>query len=154
MEAKEPKARAAVPAAGRYIASVEALDKNGKVIGVSEPVKLAATELPLIGSPVLQPASGVLQSGLDGRTELKWETVQGAKEYHLTIQDKNGKELAKKKYDGTSANLKNLMPGEYTVKVEAVDGYGRPGAQAVPRTLVVPDHSGLKAPTLKKIQVN
>lgn len=154
MEAKEPKARAAVPAAGRYIASVEALDKNGKVIGVSEPVKLAATELPLIGSPVLQPATGVLQSGLDGRTELKWETVQGAKEYHLTIQDKNGKELAKKKYDGTSANLKNLMPGEYTVKVEAVDGYGRTGAQAVPRTLVVPDHSGLKAPTLKKIQVN
>lgn len=154
MNAREPKARAAVPAAGRYIASVEALDKDGAVIGRSDAVKLAATELPLLAPPNLLPAEGVLHSGADGRTELKWENVQGAKEYMLTVLNKDGKQLARKKYDGNSANLKNLMPGEYTVTVEAVDDHGRASPQGPKRTLVVPDNSGLKAPTLKKIKVN
>lgn len=154
VEAKQPLVKAPVPKAGRYIASVEAYDKDGRVIGTSEPLKLAASELPLLSSPVLQPAEGVLQSGFDGRTQLSWQGVDGAKEYWLTVTDKSGKELARKKYDATTASLKNLMPGEYSVKVDAVDAYGRPSREGAPRTLVVPDKSGLKAPSLKKIKVN
>lgn len=154
LEVKESKVRAPVTKAGRYLASVEAYDKEGNVIGKSEPRSLAATEIPLLAAPQMIPAEGVIQSGLDGRSELKWQTMDGAKQYWLTILDKGGKELARKKYDGSSANLKNLMPGEYTVKLQAIDSYGRNGQEGSPRTLVVPDKSNIKAPTLKKIKVN
>lgn len=154
LEAKDVSAKATLPKGGRYIASIEAVDKDGSVIGKSEPLKLAATELPLIAAPVLQPADGVLKSGFDGRAQLVWEGVQGAKEYWITIVDKSGKQLAHKKYDGTQAALKNLMPGEYSVKIDAVDAYGRPSQDGKLRTLLVPDSSGLKSPTLKKIKVN
>lgn len=154
LDAKAVTARAPLPKPGRYIASIEAVDKDGVVIGTSEPLKLATSELPLIKAPALQPPDGVLKSGLDGKTQLTWENVEGAKEYWLTINDKNGKQLARKKYDATSANLKNLMPGEYTVKVDAVDTYGRPSQDGAIRKLQVPESSGLRAPSLKKVKVN
>lgn len=154
VEAKESFVKTAVPKAGRYIASIEAYDKEGSLIGRSEKRTITSAELPPLPAPILQPAEGILQSGFDGRTELRWTEVNGAKEYQLTITDKAGKELAKKKYSANSASLKNLMPGEYSVKVEALDAYGRNSPEVPTRILAVPDKSNLKAPTLKKIKVN
>lgn len=146
--------KASLPRAGRFIASVEAYDKDGTMIGQSPKRSLTAAELPLIPAPILQPAEGDLRTGNDGRTELQWLPVQGAKEYQLTVTDKSGKQLANKRYDRTSTNLKNLLPGEYGVRVLAIDEHGRPSQEAPVRKLVVPDKSGVKAPSLKKIKVN
>ncbi len=153
VESKDLKAKADVPAAGRYIASVEARDKDGEVIGSSEPLTLTAEQAPLLQAPVFDPPEGDLTSGLDGRTLLKWSRVEGAKEYLLTVTNKDGKELLNRKYPETEAKLKNLMPGEYQVKVESVDGFGRQGQPGQARKLLVPDKSNVKSPKLKKVLV-
>jgi len=154
MELKESKHEAVVQKPGRYIASIEAVDREGKVIGSSPPRKIAVAPLPLLPPPKLLPLDGNLTAAADGRTDLSWEKIDGAKEYMLTISNKEGKELKTLKYTNNQTALKNLMPGEYQVKLIAVDEHGRPSEAGASRTLVVPNKSNLKAPTLKKIKVN
>lgn len=153
-ESKVPFYKAVIPSAGRYIASVEAFDKEGNVLGKSEPRTIAAVEVPLLAPPKIIPETGILQSSGDGRSEIKWQPLQGAKEYFLVITNKDGKALASKKYQGTGTMLKNLLPGEYMVKISGVDQFGRQGQEAAPRRLVVPEKSIIKAPKLKRIKVN
>lgn len=154
MNSKDPQIKAEVPKPGRYIASIEAIGLDGQVIGSSETLQLAAKEIPLLNPPLLQPAEGDLKARMDGHTDLTWIEVQGAKEYWLTVFDKNGKEVSRSKFSGTKGSLKNLMPGEYGLQIQATDEWGREGRAGPRRTLIVPDKSGLKAPTLKKIKVN
>jgi len=154
MEVKDTKTDAKVGKPGRYIASLEAMDKDGQVIGASSPRRIAVAPLPLIPSPKILPLEGNLTAAADGRTELNWEKIEGAKEYMLTISNKDGKELKTLKYTANTTALKNLMPGEYQLTLTAVDQHGRTTEAGAARKLVVPDKSNLKAPTLKKIKVN
>nr|BFD58824.1 hypothetical protein CKG001_09310 [Bdellovibrio sp. CKG001]BFD62249.1 hypothetical protein BdHM001_09300 [Bdellovibrio sp. HM001]BFD67833.1 hypothetical protein HAGR004_28550 [Bdellovibrio sp. HAGR004] len=153
MNVKDTKLTAPVHKPGRYIASIEALSEDGKVLGAASSQVLTVSPLPLLQAPVFTPAEGVLQASNDGRSQLIWSQVEGAKEYWLTIR-KNGKELKRSKYAQNSTSLKNLLPGEYEVEVSAVDTYGRSSEVLPARKLLVPDTSNIKAPTLKKIKVN
>jgi FecR-like protein len=154
IEVKENQAEPKIEKPGRYIASLEAIDKGGHVIGTATRRKIAVAPLPLLPPPKLLPLEGNLTAQADGRTELQWEKLEGAKEYVLTIANKNGKDLKTLKYTTNQTALKNLMPGEYQVKISAVDQHGRNSETSPPRKLIVPDKSNLKAPTLKKIKVN
>jgi len=154
LEVKETKAETPVQKPGRYIASLEALDKDGQVIGSSVQRKIAVAPLPLLTPPKLLPLEGNLTAQADGRTELQWEKIEGAKEYLLTISNNEGKELKTLKYTANKTALKNLMPGEYQLTLTAIDEHGRSSEGATTRKLIVPDKSNLKAPTLKKIKVN
>lgn len=137
---------------GRYIASIEAVAKSGEVLGtVSSP--LSVLPKPLLEAPVFLPRQGDLRADMSGRTQLQWTALPDAKEYWLVIK-KDGKELKRSKYRSTGTSLKNLLPGEYEVEILATDDHGRVGEKSAPRRLIVPDSSGLKAPTLKKIKVN
>ena len=153
-QSKDTQYKAALAKGGRYIASVEALDKNGDTIGRSDPKTVLSSALPLLPAPKILPLEGVLKSQNDGRSEIQWETLDGAKEYELVITNKEGQQLAKKRYQGNSTNLKNLLPGEYMIKLVAVDQFGRTSKEATQRTLLVPDQSNIQAPKLKKIKVN
>jgi len=154
VEVKENKAEPKIEKPGRYIASLEAVDKEGRVIGTSPNRKIAVAPLPLLAPPKLLPLEGNLMAQADGRTELQWEKLEGAKEYMLTILNKNGQEIKTLKYTTTQTALKNLMPGEYQLKLSVVDQHGRTSEASEARKLIVPDKSNLKAPTLKKIKVN
>jgi hypothetical protein len=154
VEVKENKSETVVQKPGRYIASLEAIDKEGHVIGASAQRKIAVAPLPLLPPPKLLPLDGNITAAADGRTELVWEKLDGAKEYNLKISNKDGKELKTLKYTTTQTALKNLMPGEYQLTLTAVDQHGRTSEAGVTRKLIVPDKSNLKAPTLKKIKVN
>lgn len=138
---------------GRYIASIEALDKEGDVIGSALPRKIEVSPLPLLPTPQFVNEGTNLQASNDGKMDLQWKETPGAKEYILSIF-KNGKELRKSNYSKSSTSLKNLMPGEYEVQLQAVDIHGRPSEGSDTRKIIVPDKSGLKAPSLKKIKVN
>ncbi|WP_374029867.1 hypothetical protein [Bdellovibrio bacteriovorus] len=153
MEVKETKAVAPVSKPGRYIASIEALNKDGEVLGTAASQTLTVSPLPLLQAPQFVPAEGTLQASLDGRTQLEWSKLEGAKEYWLTIS-KNGKELKRTRYTNNMTSLKNLLPGEYEVEVFATDNYGRASETSGVRRLLVPDKSNVRAPTLKKIKVN
>ncbi|MCX7978913.1 MAG: hypothetical protein N2578_07910, partial [Bdellovibrionaceae bacterium] len=143
---------AEVPKPGRFVASIEALDKDGQVIGKSQPRYISTVELPTLPAPQIIPAEGPIHAGADGKTELQWQKLEGATAYWVTIL-RDGKELEKRKYTGTSTSMKNLMPGSYQVKLAAIDEYGRAGVESEPRTLVVPDKSSLRAPRLKKMKI-
>ncbi len=153
IDIKDNKLTTPVSKPGRYIASIEALDKEGQVLGTSTSRSLDVTPLPILTAPGFVPAQGVLQAGADGRSQLEWTSVDGAKEYWLTVK-KNGKELKRSKYNSNSTALRNLLPGEYDVEISAVDNYGRMSEVSPARKLLVPDKSGVRAPTLKKIKVN
>ncbi len=152
-EVQNTQVQAPVARPGRYIASIEALNKDGKVLGTTSSQILTVSPLPLLEAPSFTPAEGTLQASMDGRTQLTWNAIEGAKEYWLTIR-KDGKELKRSKYMQNSTALKNLLPGEYEVELIAVDTYGRNSQAGPARKLLVPDKSNVRAPTLKKIKVN
>lgn len=152
-EVQNTQVQAPVAHPGRYIASIEALNKDGKVLGTTSSQILTVSPLPLLNAPSFTPAEGTLQASMDGRTQLTWNPVEGAKEYWLTIR-KDGKELKRSKYMQNSTALRNLLPGEYEVELIAVDSYGRNSQAGPARKLLVPDKSNVRAPTLKKIKVN
>jgi len=137
---------------GRYIASIEALDQDGQVLGKTSST-LNVSPSPLLPASDFLPATGPLKAHEDGKIQLEWGKVEGAKEYQLSIQ-RGGKELKKLTYKVTSTSLKNLLPGEYDLQISAVDASNRPGQPGPLRKLVVPEQSNVRAPAMKKIQVN
>ncbi len=151
---KEPMAKAKLLQAGRYLASVEGVDQYEHVVGQSEAIEVTSIEAPLLPAPLLLPKEDPIRSGSDGRIELKWQPLEGAKEYQLVITNKSGRELFNKRLTTTLVPFKNLMPGSYSVKLDAYDQWGRMSQPSAARTLVVPDKSGLKAPTVKRIKVD
>ncbi|WP_413944255.1 hypothetical protein [Bdellovibrio sp. HCB-162] len=153
VEVKDTKLTTPVTKPGRYIASIEALNKDGQVLGTTTSQTLTVAPLPLLQAPDFVPAEGQLQASMDGRSQLEWSKIEGAKEYWLTIS-KDGKQLKRSKYTNNTTALKNLLPGEYEVQVSATDSYGRSSEPGPVRKLLVPDKSNVRAPTLKKIKVN
>lgn len=138
---------------GRYIASVEALDSQGRLIGKASPTEINVSPRPLLTTPRFTNTEPQIKASDSGHSEVSWKKVDGAKEYWLTIL-KEGKEIKKEKSATTMTQLKNLMPGEYKIELQAIDEYGRTSEGMDTKMLLVPNNSGLKAPTLKKIKVN
>lgn len=153
LELQDNKTAPVVKKPGRYIASLEAVDQSGQVLASSNR-KVAVAPLPLLPAPKLLPLDGNLTAAADGRTQLQWEKIEGAKEYMLTISNASGKPLKTLKYSTNQTSLKNLMPGEYQITLSTIDEHGRTSETGMLRKLIVPDKSNLKAPTLKKIKVN
>lgn len=153
-ETSELATKAVLKKPGRYLAMVEALDDKKQVIAKSGFKSLEVAPMPLISSPEFLPSTGELSADNQGKLDLKWNKVEGAKEYWLTLYDSKGKEMRKAKFQKDFTSLVNLLPGKYKVSIHAVDIHGRESEKEAPRTVVVPDSSGLQAPKVKKIKVN
>lgn len=150
---KDQKYTASVPKPGRYIASIEAVNKEGFVLGSSTSNPILVEMKPLPAIPQFIPETGPLQATADGRVQLKWTSVPEAAQYRLQVL-KNGQELKTANYPTASTSLKNLLPGQYQLELIAIDKYGRLSEKSESRTLLVPDLSNLKAPSLKRIKVD
>lgn len=153
-ETTDLNTKAVLKKPGRYIAMVEALDEKKQVLAKSNFKSIEVAPMPLLNSPEFQPSLGELKADNQGKLDLKWNKVDGAKEYWLTLFDSSGKEMRKAKFQGSSTSLVNLLPGKYKVSIHAVDTHGRESEKSEARTVVVPDSSGLQAPKVKKIKVN
>lgn len=152
-ETTEFQAKTPVPKPGRYIAMVEALDEKKQVIAKSSVKGFEVAPLPLLPAPAFEPKTGNLQADNQGRLNLQWNNVTGAKEYVLSLMDKDGKEMRTAKFTKNSTALVNLLPGNYKVSVLAIDQYGRKSQTEPSRSVLVPDTSGMLAPKLKGIKV-
>lgn len=153
LDSKEASQKVVLPKAGEYKMFVEALNKDGEVIGKSSERVMALKVTPLLKSPQFLPLNTELKAKEDGRSEIKWETIAGAKEYTLIVKNSVGKELMRKKYPTAATNLKNLMPGSYQLQVLAIDEYGRSSEENPARTLLVPELSNVRAPTNFRVKV-
>lgn len=140
---------------GRYLAYVSAYDEENEPIGNSEVKTFNVQPLPLLTAPRLLPddKSDFLAKP-DGSYLLRWNPVNESSNYTVFIKDKEEKIVSQ--FNSATPNLKlnNLMPGTYTVEINAIDKYGRSGDISTKRVLQVPDKSAVQAPTLKKIKVN
>ncbi|MEZ0391865.1 MAG: hypothetical protein ACAH59_06600, partial [Pseudobdellovibrionaceae bacterium] len=153
-ETQEMSFETPLPKPGRYIAQVEALDEKNQVLATSEMKSLEILPLPALKAPSFLPLNSELKADLQGRLNLKWTAIDGAQNYTVILMDSAGKEIRKAKFQGLSATLVNLLPGEYKVSVHAIDSHGRESEKQIPRPVQVPDSSDLQAPKFKKIEVN
>jgi hypothetical protein len=151
-ETSKLETKAAVPAAGRYIASVEALGEKGIVLTGSEPIELIASEVPLLPAPQIA-GEDPLVAQLNGRVELQWGKVAGAQKYHLTLSKENGEKMQEIDIAATTGAFANLLPGNYSVTAFAVDIYGRNSGVSTSRKIKVPDLSDIQSSQLKKVMV-
>ncbi|MFN7454295.1 MAG: hypothetical protein ACK5RO_06505 [Pseudobdellovibrionaceae bacterium] len=152
-ELKESQKTATLKKPGRYIAMVEALDQNRKVIASSSFHNFEVQPKPILKAPRFVPFEGDFKADNNGKLDLSWETLTGVKEYWFQLLDATGKELQKARFKGTTTKLNNLLPGEYQIQIFAVDEHGRESAKGTPRKVIVPENSGIQAPKLKRIKV-
>lgn len=140
---------------GRYLAFVSALDAENESIGTSEVRPFSVQPLPLLIAPKLLPNDNKdFLAQPDGSYTLQWNAITEANNYIITIKDKENKLVTQLHATSSSAKLNNLMPGSYSIEINAVDKHGRNGETSKKRMIQVPDKSEVKAPTLKKIKVN
>jgi hypothetical protein len=154
IETTHQKFEKTLPQKGRYIASVEAIDTDGDSIGNSEPRTFIIDELPLLSAPTVMPETGDFLAKSDGTFGVEWQSLDGAKIYHVIVRDQTGKVVIENNTDSAVYKLNNLMPGSYDLQVGASDNFGRRGTLSTKRKLLVPDKSEVKAPKLRKIKVN
>lgn len=154
VESDKPSVVTGLPKPGRYIAAIEALDKNNKVLSKSAPRSFELALLPLIEPVMFKPADGPLKASNAGELNLTWQDTPGAKSYTLILKNSAGRRVASQTLTKTKTGLTDLMPGTYQVEIFAVDEFGRKSTPGPFRSVVVPDSSGLSAPKVKSIKVN
>lgn len=154
VEAKQTQLKAPLTKPGRYIASVEAIGDNNLNLASSEKRAIEIQVLPLLDAPYFLPKQGDLQADSLGNIELTWENKPEAKEYEVVLINREGKQIKKGRFKGSSTKLVNLFPGQYQVQIRAIDKYGRLGEAGELRAVQVPEKSGVEAPKLRKIKVN
>ncbi len=153
IETSETQLNTQVARPGRFLATVEAFDKKGRLMGTSEPIELTLESQPSLPSPLLLPEGTILKAGSDGTSELNWTAVEGAQEYQLKVINPEGREIFKKNLTALKTTVTNLMPGQHTIEVQSIDRFGRLSTNLTPRPLVVPNKSNLRAPAVKKAEV-
>lgn len=154
LELTETQATPKLPGPGRWVASVEALDADGRVLSKSELRGFDLTLIPPVAAPVFLPERGELRADNKGDLSLKWRAPAGVKNFELKLKSTEGREVSSLKSEKTSAQLEALLPGQYNLEIRGVDQYGRPTDEPIIRKVIVPESSGLSAPKMKRIQVN
>jgi hypothetical protein len=137
---------------GRYNAIVEALNAESEVIGQTAILSFEARPIPILRAPaMITPIEEPIRADARGRAEVAWQQLEGAKEYKVEVKNSEGApQLVNAK--GTTANLNRLMPGEYEVRLSAIDTFGRQGQVSEPYKLIVPNKNAIKL-KVKKVEV-
>lgn len=147
-------ARTLVDQEGRYIASVEALNKDGTVIAKTINKVIEVKAAPLLPAPVFDEAvPPQLKASRNGGIDVGWKSVEGAKGYVVEVRDSSGAIVKEESSLSTRGGVRKLRPGEFKVSVRAVDTSGRRGLASEERPLLVPETSDVKAPKMKQIKV-
>jgi len=153
---KEENFKVPVAKPGRYVASVDAYNKDGDLIGSSLPRTIAVAPLPLLATPKLTTDNGIILASPDGGADIQWQQINGAKEYLLTIQNLTENQTKEFKLKKNQATFKSQMlspRNQYQLKVEAIDEHGRKSTDAQYVKLEVPMESNIQAPKLKGIKI-
>lgn len=139
---------------GRYTAIVEAINGKGQAIAQSEVKIFHVKRLPLLPPPQwLSGTPETFKSDGKGNLSFSWEEVEGAKQYMLILENPKGEVVDTRSVTKNSASLNRLKPGQYQVKLRAVDSYRRPSSEGQPKKIEVPNTSDIAAPKIKAMKV-
>lgn len=152
VEVSETTHKRTLPKPGRYVAMVEGIDQNSRVIAMSSVKNIDLKPLPLLVAPKLLPLNTDLKANADGEINLKWTQVDGALRYKVRIVDAKGKEIRADQVQGATHSFQDLMPGEFEIQIAALDAHGRYGEREM-RKVLVPSMSSVGAPKIKKVKV-
>lgn len=153
--ASAPMFRATMPQEGVYALEVEGLNAEGNAIARSGKKLYKVQEMELLPPPrFTTELPKTLKASRSGDFSLGWKQVKGATKYKFQLLSEDGEQILEEKIiNRTTASLNRMRPGKYQITVKAVDQYERDGEPTKVRTLEVPRKSGIKAPTLNKINV-
>src|SRR5690606_36825583 len=113
---------------GRFIASVEAVNKDGQVLARTTDRVVEIKPMPILSAQQYEESlSNPIKSSRNGSAEVSWKAVEGAKGYILTLKDDSGKVVKEEKALTTRVGLTRLLPGSYSMHVQALDHGGRKG---------------------------
>jgi hypothetical protein len=151
---KQTLFESSVPAEGRYLAQIEALNAKGSILGQSDVKTFVVKHRPLLPAPQWSATTPeVLKGDGKGNLSFAWEQVEGAERYLMILESLDGKVVDKREVSRTTASLNRLHPGEYNVRLQAIDGLKRPGPPGEKRKVEVPEKSDIRAPKIKAMKV-
>lgn len=154
-ETKTNRAKFFAKAFGLYRVSLEARDPSGKLIATAPIKSVKVIEKPTLEAPIFsQSIPAEITSSTDGSVQLSWLPVDGAVEYEWQLKSKVNNKVVSRKVSRTVASIGNLRPGQFEVSVRAIDEGKRPGQRSVPKLINVPAESSIKAPQIKKVEIN
>jgi len=139
---------------GRYIASIEGVDKSQKIVAASNPKAFVISELELLKAPLFE-GGNKLVANKKGDFKVKWQSLDGAYRYKINLFDRNGKVLATQTTQNpvtTEVSFEDMSPGDYRIEVAGVDRGNRLGVFAK-KIINVLDTTDLSAPRIKKLKV-
>lgn len=137
---------------GRFLIGVEGLDEEGDVIGRLKPRWFTMRSVPLISAVELEQGHDLTTDDL-GNLRITWKPVEKADHYKLQLSKRDGTVVVIEDTSQTEFQFTDLLPGIYTLEIDAVDSYQRSGERRRPASILVPDPQTLVAPKLKKVEV-
>src|SRR5690606_28466681 len=117
-----------VPSAGVYVVELEALDDQQRTIARSALKEIKVSEAPRLPAPEFaENLPSIIKSDARGNVRVNWTAVEGARKYQVFIEDLKSQKTLERTVERETASLSKLQPGQYRVKVQAIDSYGRAG---------------------------
>jgi hypothetical protein len=143
-----------VPNNGSYSFLVEGISANNRIIARSDVKTMYIKNQKRLQAPLYHTEMPeIIKSNKRGDLQVKWQSVDGAKEYVMQLRTVNGDILKESSFTGTNGNLNGLNPGLYKVTLLSVDRFNRKGPIGDERQVDVPNTSNIKAPSLKGIKI-
>ncbi len=144
--------QAKLPRSGRYLASIEVLDQAEKKITETELKTIVSEELPYLPAAQWLDKESVGKATLNGSYQARWLALEGAENYKLLLQASDGKVIKEWAQSKTFFKLDGLLPGNYSLRLAAVDRYGRTSPNTTIKKVIVAETSEIMAPKLKKMR--
>lgn len=145
---------AVLPGEGVFWAELEAIGEQGQALAKAQKLKIEIEPKPLLPAPLwTNPENNSVTSTPTGDVDLNWQAVDGASDYEVELIQAGSDTIKRTRFKHLRAPLRGLKPGEYEARVLSVDVHNRRSPASEPKVLVVPDVSGVTAPTIKSINV-
>lgn len=163
-QVQTPTLKSNIANPGKYIAYVEALDKNGVSLGKLPAKAIEVSEFPLPKAPVF--TSTDLKRNAksnkvyfeNGVIQLQWNYQSIVKEYEVellsSLEAENQKVMiGKTNFDYKGKSGTGLTPGQYQIKITPIDQHNRRGPSSENFEFEVPKSTSLSAPKLKNLNI-
>lgn len=143
-----------VPKPGAWTMTVEAMNEEGVAVARSEEKTVEVQLAPLLAAPIFgEQVTNPVKANRRGNMEVSWKSIAEAVAYQVELLDGKGRAVKSATVNGTKVSFEKLKPGNFEVRVQAIDKAKRRGVASESRDVVVPDSSDVRAPKVMKIEV-